>query len=440
MSKKRKPINPLKHQKEISAQQRNLFDRKLHAIFTGIGKGDAYKLLSEPYKELIYKARFRSLQVMTDDSLNVPAAILEKFNYYFRTFYRDKPIYFENPRFAITIGDYMEIFVTFLCAIDKDIEIKTFKEIELLREIFEEFQDGTSGNSRDTMEASSYRQLDNCGHEFSILCNSIETMLWIDHKLVCNDIKRTNYDAIIIHQLNADSRSFIIENKKRTAYRLGWVKPLGEILWSYITPKDLGLNCAMADLQMDIYIQTHAIERLYSRLDCIPLGLAHLMIVQSLSKPKVKIHKNTTLIEVEFAGIKTGYLVGTVTEGVLLIRTFLLITNSGTPEADKLRELTGLEKDDKTFLSLDRLSSFYSDDLLSNESVKKLLKKIGCDHLHDLKDIIPQWRVNANTQQTASRLEHYLDKADYRNFDWQFYPPDTAPMMEFQESTPNSNP
>ena len=47
-----------------------------------------------------------------------------------------------------------------------------------------------------------------------------------------------------------------------------------------------------------------------------------------------------------------------IIEGKIVIRTFLFVTNNGTPEGKKLAQITGLQKLDKKYLALDKLSTF----------------------------------------------------------------------------------
>jgi hypothetical protein len=44
----------------------------------------------------------------------------------------------------------------------------------------------------------------------------------------------------------------------------------------------------------------------------------------------------------------------TLNEGKLVIRSFLFLTNDGTPEGWKLRALTGLAKRDKKYLEIEK--------------------------------------------------------------------------------------
>jgi hypothetical protein len=68
----------------------------------------------------------------------------------------------------------------------------------------------------------------------------------------------------------------------------------------------------------------------------------------------------------------------------VLIRTFLFITNTGTPEGDKLAALTKLQKEDRKYLAIDNLPSLLGSDILENEVISKLFRQAGCQSILDL--------------------------------------------------------
>ncbi|WP_243348589.1 hypothetical protein [Parabacteroides sp. FAFU027] len=412
MSKKKKPVNSYKCQKEAIAQQRNIFLRKLHTILMGLGKGDTYKLLSESFKERLFMCRYNTLQIVADDSCHISPELLNTGRDIFMSIYHKDYIQFQNPEYEITIGDYFEIFLSFIYMIENEDSKKKFKETSILEHEFEDFISDKPGNGQNGMQLQSVQILIECVSYLCYEANTFERLLWINEKPIVNNKTLKLHNTIIIHQTIPETRTFVIDQKKRTGYRLGWAKPFGTEVWPTITPGKLGLKCGLADLPIEVYIQTHAINRLTERIDTIPLGLIQMLLVTAFLNPKIIHYKGRILIEFAINRIKVGYLLCSIVEGALLIKTFLLVTNSDTPEADKLEELTGLNKADKSYLALDKLSSFYSEDFAGNESVCRLFKKIGCGKLTELKTIAPILTDKTDIQSTANLIEHYLHKYD----------------------------
>ena len=104
---------------------------------------------------------------------------------------------------------------------------------------------------------------------------------------------------------------------------------------------------------------------------------------------------------------KIGYFVANIVDGCVFIRTFLFITNTGTPEGKRLEKLTGLKKLDKKYLAIDRMSTFMNSDLAENPEIQKLLANSNCQSVIDLyyvqKDIF-----TADKSASAEKILKYL--------------------------------
>jgi hypothetical protein len=176
--------------------------------------------------------------------------------------------------------------------------------------------------------------------------------------------------------------------------------------------KDLDPKSSFPDLPICVYIQQHAIERLMER-SCCPLPhWIHAYLVDALTKPNIiRLSNDRFLIEYRMVGIKIGYFSAILIGGELLIRTFLFITHNGTPEGRKLEEATGLQKDDKKYLSIDNLRALANSDIEQNEIMHKLFLKTGLGSLLELckrvrerdKDFL--WLISDSENKTSlSRL------------------------------------
>src|SRR5450759_1287872 len=129
----------------------------------------------------------------------------------------------------------------------------------------------------------------------------------------------------------------------------------------------LGFQNGIPDKDVKIYIQKHALRRLDERIDCLSVDQKHISLFSALIKPEIiKTAKNRSLVAFRIYNTKVGYLSAEYIDGAVLIHTFLFITNNGTPEGQKLTELTGLGKLDKKYLAIDKLSSFIKSDIGKN--------------------------------------------------------------------------
>jgi hypothetical protein len=171
-------------------------------------------------------------------------------------------------------------------------------------------------------------------------------------------------------------------------------------------------NSSFPDLPIRVYIQQHAIERLMERTYCPFPHWIHAYLIDALETPNViRLQDDRFLIEYRMVGIKIGYFLATLVDGELLIRTFLFVTHNGTPEGRKLEESTGLQKEDKKYLSIDNLRALANSDIEQNVIVHKLFLNAGLGSLLELckrvreKDKDFLWLINDSANKTSlSRL------------------------------------
>ena len=90
--------------------------------------------------------------------------------------------------------------------------------------------------------------------------------------------------------------------------RMGYVFPNFGIDWISLKPSDLNLENCFSDIPRDVYIQSHALQRLSERIDCFPTGSVYYNMFISLKFPKVFYDLNhNILIEYRFFETKAGY-------------------------------------------------------------------------------------------------------------------------------------
>ena len=108
-----------------------------------------------------------------------------------------------------------------------------------------------------------------------------------------------------------------------------------------------------------------------------------------------------------------GYFRGDIIEGRIILRTFLFITNNGTPEGDRLLANTGLKKEDKNYLAIDKISTFIKSDIDTNQRVKEIFVNAGCGSIFEIdKNLFicnPSENVqNTNQKSLAKLITNYL--------------------------------
>jgi hypothetical protein len=196
--------------------------------------------------------------------------------------------------------------------------------------------------------------------------------------------------SIISFILNKDAprvRRIMAEGKPRPAYWCGGPNGSGNLEWIEWPRPSVGLPEDGPPLP--VFVQSHALDNLY-RKEARALfvegyeSYVHAYLVASLLRPKLSRmpgRPGRFLVEYWFNIYKLGYLIARPVDDVVLIESFLFLTMNGTPEGDLLWEKLRLRKEDKRFLSLDRIQAFLWSDIQFDPELVSLLEQCGCGHL-----------------------------------------------------------
>lgn len=188
-----------------------------------------------------------------------------------------------------------------------------------------------------------------------------------------------------VNRVKAQRMHITIDNRPRPAYRVGLPVAEKGMKWLKLSPARLGIRCSFSDLPLDVYIQSHAIMRLSQRLDIIMHTEQLLSLYFALkSETVIPLWKNRALVEFRIKSEKMGYYIVELVQGVIVVRTFLFITNSGCPEGDRLDRELAIGKLEKEYTGLDKLSTFVYSDLRDDTSIRKIFDNVGIGYLFDL--------------------------------------------------------
>jgi hypothetical protein len=159
---------------------------------------------------------------------------------------------------------------------------------------------------------------------------------------------------------------------------VGWLRTDRGVRWVKLTARKLGIHSSFADLPLDVYAQSHTFIRMRERLDTLFHYEFHIMLYCSLYCMEKNIHyKNSILIPAILYNITLGYFPIEIVEGMVLVKTYLFITNSGTPEGDRLDKELNAGKIEKEFLKIDKLSTFVNTDLPHDPKIREIFENAG---------------------------------------------------------------
>jgi hypothetical protein len=203
-----------------------------------------------------------------------------------------------------------------------------------------------------------------------------------------DSLGRTGFsNCIYIRSERPSKRVVAFGGERRVAYRAGVPSPSGEsVVWLTVPRNLLSSRNDAKNAELDMYVQAHALHRFDERMRGLDdqLGLGRSLNFSLRDAVVCRHNGDEGLIEFTHDGKRLGYFAFTCTETMLVVRTFLFLTNSGTPEGVKLDDLLGTRKIDKNYLGIDSIFAFLHTDLLSSPWLCDALVEAGCEQLCDL--------------------------------------------------------
>ena len=214
-------------------------------------------------------------------------------------------------------------------------------------------------------------------------------------------------NTLLIHSYKPILNSVVIDGDKREIVAVARPVPNDITLQVKFRPTAIGLK-SETDEALPVYIQRHALSRLDERLG-LQANNVHSHLFFSLFEQPVNfvLGNGCTLIEFNMYEYKVGYLLTTIHEDKLVIRSFLFLTNDGTPESRKLHQLTGLVKRDKKYLGIDKLSTFTAYKIHEDEELSALFHEAGCGSLLDARNL-QEIAAEYTPEQNKATLHKYI--------------------------------
>lgn len=378
MKKKRKQKLTLHDQKIIAQRHKNVFFEKLkYYTDLWLGKG-SFDLIPEKYHEVVYSGRFTPPRLIPVAGAKIKNSLLADMKQKLIGLSENITIDTRSGE-KITFLEFATYFMTVHHSIGALIEKGHFEK-DILQERYNE------------MTAW-------CGHIFEEANRGLLTLINVISLVYSSPDERYygitisehdgimdgtgNFKILNLHTSDPVKSDFTFNNERRPAYKLGIYNFSGVMKWFKIQPPDT--DAIKWRKKYEVYIQTHAIDRLYERIDCVDKRHVMLCVFHSMINPNIIYENGRMLIAYEFSpGTALGYFIADVTEGKLLIRTFLFITNEGTPEARKLKEISGMSKLDVKYWNIDKLHLFLNSDIVLKPEVKKIFTDAGCEGLFKL--------------------------------------------------------
>ena len=378
--KKKRKKKASQPQKVKQAQHKNQFLKKFRYILTLVGCEELYSEISKEEMDDFYIMHFRTIQVEPDKDLDVSPRLVKFYNWFFNYFTKENTIELYEGGPEISMYDFLTTIYTFEFY-NEYIESEDFDKIKKVNQRIRQFIDLDHLTEEALSFLATIRFLASLYHS-----DIISGMYWFKSDVhVLGEVDQKSYIKLLLNKEPVQILSLKLNGAVRPVYRLG--HPLGRcITWLKIDARTMKMQSFGSKKEWDIYIQSHALQRLNERLDNQDRYLIYIDLLLSLIIPKVSVKGDgQRLIEYRIKGdYKIGYLVAEVVNDVVVIRTFLMLTHYNTPEGERLRAILNSTKTDTTYWALDRLSTFSASDMDENETLKQKFIEAGCETLFNI--------------------------------------------------------
>lgn len=198
-------------------------------------------------------------------------------------------------------------------------------------------------------------------------------------------VGKKRYPVILICTHSPKQEKLHLDNQIRNGYECvyfssGNIKP---IVWNE--------NTINNDKPMPVYIQEHAIKRVFERGTLLGFerGYVHDSILRSLENPIIQGTDGPSyLIEYKYYSVKMGYFLVSKEKDCAVVRTFKFITMVGTPEFYMLKRALKGSKEDFEYLGIDSLEILLNSDVYKDEKLMGIFQRCGIGDILKLgKDI-----------------------------------------------------
>jgi len=418
MSKGKKKQRGGQHRKHERAEQKENFFGKIKSICSAVGNPEAYHLIQRDQLEILYRLRGLPFKIVAAPGEQIPGEVLRRIRFLFPESLKQEKVPLLKNGPEISLAEFLSAAAQFRLYL-LNLEGNQFHTAGCLKkalDAFASFEEGAKA-VRDRMLFI----MAILGYGITDLNSRV---YWLEWKMTLRRYDPFGYENfVLLHSYIPEKKYFTFDNAQRPAAKACWSLPMStKIECSTVEPAVLGLPTGSFDHPLDVYIQSHALKRLSERIDCVIAEILNLELYFAMTQIKARREKDgSILIEYTLKGTKAGYFVADIQENTIVVRTFLFVTNGGTPEGKRLHEICGLGRFDREFLAIDKLSTFMATDIKSDKELEKLFLEAGCGCLIELHDKVAILNTKEDMASAMPLLKKYFG-VDSR---WDFLMPDS---------------
>jgi hypothetical protein len=376
--KHRKKKSTAKQNKQEGLHQRNEFYKKMKQMMALLGDAAAFDLLNDLDLLQLYCTRLHPYKIINphDGQPKTNKRVLLMVNKSLSGLLHQKFIQLGEQQIQLSLYDFSVYAETLhlLWRTAPDVMQGRASEFQacfpLFNERYEDFREEAVGRILKCLAVVAWA--------YSDFTHSVIRFVREKTEKSDNSVFYNNY---VLEQKCPETEFLELDGHKRTIYRI-CENINQEFIPMVITPGSPGPEGVEQKSPLRVFIQKHALDRLKERLGNRFMYLCYYRVINTILEDSIPTDNNNSyLFPLIVDQLKLGYLKGVVVGDRLVILTFLFLTNNGTPEGKKLHRLIGLQKEDKKYLGIDKLSTFVLSDIQENEKLKALFCEAGCGDL-----------------------------------------------------------
>ena len=384
---KKKPKGKTQQQiRQEQVHQKRLYLQKIRSVMGIIGSESAFDLLSPSEVDTLYLARLRPFKLKsgTYNGHTISDADMKVINYYLNDALKTTFVNIGPDETKVSHYDFCT-YVDTIYLVWRNASSLPLANAEKFVEKFPVFMNDFQ-NKRSEILTQIERHLEHAGWLFSDVVNNVAWVGREDKPHSCLGLDNSqSYNTYLVHFSPPETEVLDIDGNKRSIFRVG-IGTLNGIDWLSVTPEELGVHGVLEKLPLKVFIQKHAVDRVKERLgDVLAASIFFLVAGAVLDKDACNADGGNFLLACWYMSLKIGYFKADIIGDKLLIRTFLFLTNNGTPEGKKLASIIGVQKEDKKYLGIDKLSTFVNSDIEQDGNLKAIFCQAGCGDLFKIK-------------------------------------------------------
>ena len=408
---KTKKVNEYQAEKQRRLHLINAQKDKNERMFSLLGIGHLYPLINERGKLVMALVRISTTLIQAAPGCNDKRTkeAVEYIKQAFKSFETSTELTLLTGE-KITIREFRTtlntIFFTFLM---DDVNMGTHTQL-IKKEVYDLFLKYTDLGNKVNQQSTDFFD-DICTH-----ISSLKYGIYYPKETFKNKHQKSLEDSwstspvFLFNREIPNHRQLNFDGKKREVYQMGFPEFDKGVRWTTVASERLGLPYGKS---YPCYIQQHAIVRLTERIGIFSESVSVFQACLSLEQGKVLRMPNSEAFyfELKILNIKLGYLITYLIDEMLVVKTFIFVTQSGSPEGKRIEAAMGLKRDDKDYIGMSTLKGFLSEDVAKNPKMAILLEKSGCADLLNAYEVFSK-KVNIKGMQATGRIiTQYLEKS-----------------------------